>query len=149
MAPSAYHVFLSFRGPDTRKEFTGVLKKRLERAGYRTFMDEDDGVDKEINTRIETAIRDSNSAIVVFSANYASCPCCLDELVLIYERFTTSNYRIIPIFYTGVKTSHVRRQTHGYAEGLEGLQEKHSDKMGKWREALEKTSYLIGMHMEG
>ncbi|KAK2977822.1 hypothetical protein RJ640_011633 [Escallonia rubra] len=111
-------------------------------------MDEDDSVDKEINTRIEAAIRDSDSAIVIFSANYASCPCCLDELVLIYERCTTSTYQIIPIFYTGVTASHVRRQTHGYAKGLEGLQEKHSDKMGKWREALEQTSYIIGMHME-
>ncbi|KAL7235619.1 hypothetical protein ACSBR1_019001 [Camellia fascicularis] len=37
-----YHVFLSFRGKDTRKTFTDHLYTALVQAGFRTFKDDED-----------------------------------------------------------------------------------------------------------
>ncbi|KAK3031016.1 hypothetical protein RJ639_036866 [Escallonia herrerae] len=50
-----FHVFLSFRGPDTRERFTCLLHDALTRAGYRTFMDDEDiRAGEEIGARIRT-----------------------------------------------------------------------------------------------
>ncbi|KAM5546468.1 hypothetical protein ABKV19_002463 [Rosa sericea] len=37
-----HDVFLSFRGPDTRKGITSDLYRRLQRRGIKTFMDDRD-----------------------------------------------------------------------------------------------------------
>ncbi|CAL9006548.1 unnamed protein product [Prunus brigantina] len=37
-----YHVFLSFRGEDTRKTFTDHLYTALVNEGFRTFRDDDE-----------------------------------------------------------------------------------------------------------
>ncbi|KAL6125831.1 hypothetical protein ACLB2K_073882 [Fragaria x ananassa] len=52
-----YHVFLSFRGEDTRKTFTDHLYTAFKDQGFRTFRD-DDELEKgeDINPGFEKAI---------------------------------------------------------------------------------------------
>ena len=61
--PMRYHVFLSFRGPDTRKTFTDNLYAALVRKGIVTFRDDE-------NIERGEAIEQSRIAIVVLSKNY-------------------------------------------------------------------------------
>ena len=81
-----YHVFLSFRGEDTRKSFTNHLFTTLKQKGVFAFRDDkklEKG--KPISPEISKAIEESLFAIVVLSKNYASSTWCLDQLVKIME----------------------------------------------------------------
>ncbi|KAK2986993.1 hypothetical protein RJ640_024891 [Escallonia rubra] len=82
----AYHVFLGFRGEDTRKTFTDHLYGSLVRSGFLTFRD-DDGIERgeNVKSELEKAIKQSMSSIIVFSKDYASSTWCMDELVTILE----------------------------------------------------------------
>lgn len=76
-----YDVFLSFRGPDTRKTFTSHLKKALDDKMMDTFMDYNLERGEEITPALLKAIERSLISVIVFSENYASSRWCLDELV--------------------------------------------------------------------
>uniref|UniRef100_A0A6N2M4J1 TIR domain-containing protein n=1 Tax=Salix viminalis TaxID=40686 RepID=A0A6N2M4J1_SALVM len=79
-------VFLSFRGEDTRKNFTDHLHSALIQAGIRTFKDDNNlPRGEEISPQLLRAIEGSRISVVVFSKNYASSTWCLDELVKIME----------------------------------------------------------------
>lgn len=93
------HVFLSFKG-ETRDKFICFLYEALKAEGFVAFMDKSDiGVGDGLDTTIKDGIKNSMSAIVVFSQNYAYSTWCLDELVLILERNKNSRYFVIPVFY--------------------------------------------------
>ena len=81
-----YDVFLSFRGEDTRNNFTDHLYAALNQKGIYTFRD-DQKLErgKLITPVLLKAIEDSLFAIVVLSKNYASSTWCLDELAKIME----------------------------------------------------------------
>ena len=72
-----YHVFLSFRGKDTRKSFTDHLYTALKQKGISTFKD-DENLErgKPISTELLRAIEESMFAIVILSKNYASSTWC-------------------------------------------------------------------------
>ncbi|XP_008245848.1 PREDICTED: toll/interleukin-1 receptor-like protein [Prunus mume] len=81
-----YHVFLSFRGQDTRKTFSDHLYTALVNAEFRTFRDDDEVERGEgIKPELQKAIKHSRTSVIVFSKDYASSTWCLDELVLIRE----------------------------------------------------------------
>ncbi|KAI8553572.1 hypothetical protein RHMOL_Rhmol05G0026200 [Rhododendron molle] len=69
-SPCSYHVFLSFRGEDTRKTFTDHLYTALDYAGFRTFRD-DDGFERgeNVKSELQKAIQESRISIVVLSKN--------------------------------------------------------------------------------
>ncbi|KAK9205240.1 hypothetical protein WN943_015507 [Citrus x changshan-huyou] len=97
-----YDVFLSFRGEDTRKNFTNHLYAALDQRGIIVFRD-DKGLDrgKSISPGLLKAIEESRISIIVFSRNYAYSTWCLDELVKIVELESTNGHQhmIFPIFY--------------------------------------------------
>ena len=68
-----YDVFLSFRGEDTRNNFTAHLCKELRTKGINTFID-DDKLDRGqvISPALVAAIENSMFSIIVLSENYAS-----------------------------------------------------------------------------
>lgn len=148
-AASFYHVFLSFRG-ETRKEFTCFLYEALKAEGFVAFMDKCDiPVGDEVASTIKEGIRNSTSAIIIFSQDYANSKWCLDELVLILQRRQTSKYFIIPIFYD-VRIEDIKNPHGNYARALEKHMEKHSaNKVVEWRKALEEVGRLRGIHLEG
>ena len=139
-----YDVFLSFRGEDTRYNFTSHLYKALCDKGFNTFID-DDNLQKgeEISTELLKVIELSMISIVVFSENFASSTWCLNELVKILE---CRNYEqlVLPIFYK-VNVSEVRKQEEKFGIALTEHEEKHNkDKVQSWKAALTKATYLAG-----
>ncbi|CAL5401800.1 unnamed protein product [Camellia sinensis] len=157
-SPCSYHVFLSFRGEDTRKTFTDHLYTALKHAGIRTFRD-DDEIERGENIKFELqkAIQESRISIVVFSKNYASSSWCLDELVMILKRRTTGHL-VLPVFYH-VNPSHVRNQMESFEEAFtrheerfhtEGAEKKDEwkGKIQEWRVALREAVDLAGMNLQ-
>lgn len=91
-------VFLSFRGFDTRNNFTGHLQKALRLRGIDSFID--DKLRRGDNlTELFDRIEQSKIAIIVFSKNYTNSRWCLQELVKILECRGRNQQVVIPIFY--------------------------------------------------
>ncbi|KAL7207577.1 hypothetical protein ACSBR1_029511 [Camellia fascicularis] len=158
-SPCRYHVFLSFRGEDTRMTFTDHLYTALKHRGFRTFRD-DDEIERGENIKFELhkAIQESRISIVVFSKNYASSSWCLDELVMILERRRTTGHVVLPVFYH-VDPSHVRNQMECFEETFtrheerfhtEGAEKKDEwkGKIQEWRAALREAADLAGMNLQ-
>ncbi|XP_058216454.1 disease resistance protein Roq1-like [Rhododendron vialii] len=158
-SPCSYHVFLSFRGEDTRKTFTDHLYTALDQAGFLTFRD-DDGIERGeyIKSELEKAIRESRISIIVFSKNYASSTWCPEELVMILKRKTLGDV-VLPVFYD-VDPSEVRKQIGSFKEAftryeeklksetVELAKEKLKDKVGTWRAALKEVAAVAGMNLQ-
>ncbi|CAL9006551.1 unnamed protein product [Prunus brigantina] len=145
-----YHVFLSFRGEDTRKTFTDHLFTALVNAGFRTFRDDDElERGEDIKPELQKAIKDSRTSVIVLSKDYASSGWCLDELVMILERKRASpDYVVLPVFYD-VDPSDVRKQTGSFAKAFARHQKTQpSNKVKEWREALAKVADLAGMDLK-
>ncbi|XP_050149229.1 TMV resistance protein N-like [Malus sylvestris] len=144
--PWKYHVFLSFRGEDTRRGFTDHLYKQLEARGIKTFRDEPElERGKDINPELLRAIDQSMSAIIVLSTNFASSSWCLRELTHIV-RCMEEKKRIFPIFY-GVDPSDVRHQRGSFGEAFaehEVNYRQHMEEVNEWRKSLKRVANLAG-----
>uniref|UniRef100_A0A6N2KM62 TIR domain-containing protein n=1 Tax=Salix viminalis TaxID=40686 RepID=A0A6N2KM62_SALVM len=142
-----YDVFLSFRGEDTRKQFTDHLYSALIQAGIHTFRDDNElPRGEEISLELLRAIEGSRISVVVFSRNYASSRCCLDELVKIIECRQKIHQVVLPIFYD-TDPSDVRKQTGSYAKAFDEHEEHFKEEMekgNKCREALAQAANLSG-----
>ncbi|XP_050147027.1 disease resistance protein RUN1-like isoform X2 [Malus sylvestris] len=137
-----YDVFISFRGEDTRKNFTGHLYEALTRAGINAFIDDEElKKGEDLKKKFERAIQGSKISIIVFSRQYANSSWCLEELVKIMECRRTLGQLVLPIFYD-VDPSHVRNQTDSFGQlFLEHIDDK---KVERWRTALTEASNLSG-----
>ncbi|WJZ84533.1 hypothetical protein VitviT2T_004133 [Vitis vinifera] len=144
---STYDVFLSFRGEDTRYNFTDHLYKALGRRGIRTFRDDKLRRGEAIAPELLKAIEESRSSVIVFSENYARSRWCLDELVKIMECQKDLGHTVIPIFYH-VDPSHVRKQEGSFGEAFAGYEENWKDKIPRWRTALTEAANLSGWHLQ-
>lgn len=144
-----YHVFLSFRGEDTRETFTGHLYNALDQRGINTFID-DEGlrIGEEISQSLLNAIEESRISIIIFSKNYANSTWCLDELVKILECKKQKGQVVCLVFYN-ISPSDVRHQRGSYEEAFDMLEERFQDKkekVKKWRLALTEAANLSGWH---
>ncbi|KAK4480003.1 hypothetical protein RD792_013060 [Penstemon davidsonii] len=157
---ASYDVFLSFRGEDTRKNFTNRLYNSLKKAGIYTFLD-DNGIERgeNIKAELQKAIKNSRISILVLSRNYATSGWCLDELVLILERYKTSGHVILPVFYHVEKSlfdgkiGNVAEAIAKHEEGfmaekcnekrIEGLQ-----RLNGWKAALKQVAQFGAMTLK-
>jgi hypothetical protein len=140
-------VFLSFRGEDTRDNFTAHLYHALRMKGINTFIDDDElKRGEKISLTLLKAIEVSRISIVVFSQNYASSKWCLDELVKIVE---TEGQTVLPVFYK-VDPSDVRHQKNRYEDALaEHAKRFNNDmKVQSWKAALTQVANLSGWHLK-
>ncbi|XP_059454759.1 TMV resistance protein N-like [Corylus avellana] len=140
-----YDVFLSFRGEDTRDNFTAHLYHALRMKGINAFIDDDElKRGEEISQALLKAIEVSRISIVVFSQTYASSKWCLDELMKIVE---TVGQTVLPVFYK-VDPSDVRHQKNSYGEALAKHKERFNDdeKVEKWKSTLTQVANLSGWH---
>ena len=81
-----YDVFLSFRGEDTRCNFTDHLYHALVDKEIITFRDDKElKMGEPISLELLEAIKKSRIAVIIFSENYASSTWCLEELAKIVE----------------------------------------------------------------
>ncbi|XP_027907787.1 TMV resistance protein N-like isoform X1 [Vigna unguiculata] len=137
------HVFLSFRGEDTRRGFTDHLFASLERRGIKTFKDDHDlERGKVISVELMKAIEDSMFALIILSPNYASSTWCLDEL----QKIVDCKKEAFPIFH-GVDPSDVRHQRGSFAKAFEEHEEKFredKEKVERWRHALRQVASYSG-----
>ncbi|KAK9073260.1 hypothetical protein SSX86_007584 [Deinandra increscens subsp. villosa] len=147
-----FHVFLNFRGVDSRHSFTDHLDAALNRAGIHSFRDDDEiRRGRVLKPEIGKAIETSRASIVVLSENYAKSRWCLEELWLILQQKRKGNHFVLPVFYH-VDPSDVRNQRKGFAmeanEGIEGSNWTEVD-MNRWKSALTEVANLTGMVASG
>ncbi|KAM7469872.1 hypothetical protein LguiA_008055 [Lonicera macranthoides] len=145
-----YDVFLSFRGEDTRKNFTDHLYTALIDKGFRTFRDDDELERGEsLKPELDKAIEQSRVSIIVLSKDYASSTWCLDELVMILERKRSSNHVVLPVFYD-LRPSEIRKQTGRTGEAFARYEEELElmEKVKGWRAALKEVADLAGMELQ-
>ena len=113
-----FHVFLSFRGVDTRTSFTDYLYATLQRKGIITFRDDEQLERGEvISKQLLKAIEESLSAIVILSPQYASSSWCLDELHKILESRKVLGREVFPVIYD-VDPYDVRYQKGGLGKAF-------------------------------
>ncbi|XP_028798419.1 disease resistance-like protein DSC1, partial [Neltuma alba] len=146
-SPKKYDVFISFRGEDTRLNFTSHLYYALRGKQIYTYIDDRLEKGDEVWPSLEKAIEDSTMFLVVFSENYASSTWCLKELGKILDFCRNQGHLVIPVFYR-VDPSAVRKQSGSYQKAFEKHEHKgiNTQQRHKWREALTHAANLSGWH---
>ena len=137
---ASHDVFVSFRGEDTRTNFTDHLFAALERKGIRAYRDDYDLERGEtIWKELDKAIERSRVAVIVFSKNYACSKWCLKELVKIMECRTKLKQKVLPVFYL-VSASEVRAP--------KSLPEGRGNELKTWRFALTDAANVAGLALK-
>ncbi|XP_008455228.3 disease resistance protein RPV1-like isoform X1 [Cucumis melo] len=142
----SFDVFLSFRGEDTRSNFTSHLNMALRQRGINVFIDDKLSRGEEISASLLEAIEESKISIVIISENYASSSWCLNELekIIMCNKLRWGVQLVLPIFYK-VDPSQVRKQSGRFGEEFGKLEVRFSsDKMEAWREAMISVSHMSG-----
>ncbi|XP_059429295.1 disease resistance protein RUN1-like [Corylus avellana] len=146
-----WDVFLSFRGEDTRLNFTDHLYSALNKNGIRTFRD-DEKLErgKPISPELLKVIEESRFAVIILSRNYALSKWCLDELAKIVECMKEERLRVLPVFYD-VDPSDVRKQRGSFAQVFSEHEEHFKENIEKvqiWRDALREVGNVSGWHLK-
>ncbi|TYJ16504.1 hypothetical protein E1A91_A10G258200v1, partial [Gossypium mustelinum] len=145
-----YHVFLSFRGEDTRLNFTSHLLQALKSKGLEVFFDEEKlEKGEQLSQALSRAIAVSNISIIVLSADYASSKSCLVELSDIMIRKSSQGHIVLPILYH-VDPSNVRNIGGSFETSFEEHESKQpTDSVQRWKSAFAEVGKLKGWHIEG
>uniref|UniRef100_A0A7N0TVP5 ADP-ribosyl cyclase/cyclic ADP-ribose hydrolase n=1 Tax=Kalanchoe fedtschenkoi TaxID=63787 RepID=A0A7N0TVP5_KALFE len=151
-ADNKYDVFISFRGEDTRNNFTDHLFAALDSKRLIVFKD-DKRLEKgrPIGKELVDAIRASTAAVVVFSRRYADSSWCLDELVEIVRCKEACGQRVVPVF-CGVEMDDVRDQKGEFGDAFERHETVFSGEVGRvvqWRDALSEVARMDGWRLGG
>ena len=145
-----YDVFLSFRGDDTRNNFTSHLHKALRDKNIATFIDDKLKRGDEISPSLLKAIEESMISVVIFSKEYASSRWCLEELVKILECRKKYNQIVMPVFY-GVEPTHIRNQTGDFAVAFADHEQRFKeslDKVQAWKDVLRQAANFSGWNSD-
>ncbi|XP_022998960.1 toll/interleukin-1 receptor-like protein [Cucurbita maxima] len=143
---TSYDVFLSFRGEDTRTNFTSHLVMALRQKCVNVFIDDKLERGEQISESLFQSIERALISVVIFSKNYASSSWCLDELVKIIECKKSKDQKVLPIFYN-VDPAVIRKQTGRFGEALAKHQAEFKTKIENWKEALTTAANLSGWHL--
>ncbi|KAK3437925.1 hypothetical protein EUGRSUZ_C02567 [Eucalyptus grandis] len=146
-----FEVFLNFRGPDTRLNFTDCLYHAMDGAGTHVFKDNEEIRKGEvIKGELEHAIKNSTIFMPIFSKNYASSAWCLRELTFRVDcsRNRDDKAMILPIFFD-VDHDDVKLKTRLFHNALQ----KHEQKFGgnlvqQWKEALTEAAHIKGWDLK-
>ncbi|XP_004289196.1 PREDICTED: protein SUPPRESSOR OF npr1-1, CONSTITUTIVE 1-like [Fragaria vesca subsp. vesca] len=142
-----HDVFLSFRGEDTRNNFTEHLYHAFNQKGINAFRDTEKlPKGKFISQELLKAIKESKFAVTVLSANYATSSWCLDELTHIVECNKVRGLEVLPVFYR-VDPSEIRKQTGNYGEAFAKYLKDNMRQVEDWRNALMYIGSLSGWHV--
>ncbi|KAL1366911.1 hypothetical protein HN51_020972 [Arachis hypogaea] len=97
-------------------DLLGLFNSILCKKGFKTFLDDDAmKYAEEISDSLETAIKDSRAAVIVFSENFAYSRWALEEVAIILDTEKVKNYHVYPVYYK-VKQEHVWNQEGSYGE---------------------------------
>ncbi|KAL3749872.1 hypothetical protein ACJRO7_010921 [Eucalyptus globulus] len=147
---TSYEVFLSFRGADTRYEFTDHLYRAMVEVGILVFRDDESlPVGQRIGGELLRAIKNSKIYIPIFSKNYASSHWCLRELAYMVECTSklNENKEILPIFLD-VEPEDVKLKTDLYSQALAKHQERFSAEVESWKKALNEVDEIKGWNLK-
>ncbi|XP_031490700.1 TMV resistance protein N-like [Nymphaea colorata] len=140
-----FDVFMSFRGEDTRKGFSGHLYEALKQRGVNVFIDSQ-GLEK--GKKVEELFRfiqGSEIFIPIFSKGNAESKWCLMEIAKIVE----CGRLVLPIFYD-VEPREVRNVKGPF----EAAFRKHDEdeelkaKTKEWRQALRRAGEVSGYDLK-
>ncbi|MBA0786988.1 hypothetical protein Gotri_025322, partial [Gossypium trilobum] len=144
-----HQVFLSFRGEDTRLNFTAHLLKALKDTGMNVFFDEEKlEKGEQLSQALSLAIAASNLSIIVLSVDYASSKSCLAELSDIMRRKDTQGHIVLPIFYH-VDPSDVRNHGGSFKTSFNHHESNRLPQVQRWKTAFAEVGKLKGWHIEG
>ncbi|KAK8553047.1 hypothetical protein V6N13_055824 [Hibiscus sabdariffa] len=148
--PMKHQVFLSFRGEDTRLNFTAHLREALKGKGLDVFFDEEKLERGEhISPALYRAIEASRLSIIVLSSDYASSKSCLAELSDIIDCKSTHGHIVLPIFYH-VDPSDVRNFGGSFKTSFDDHESNRPlDEVKRWKAAFAGAGKLKGWHIEG
>ncbi|XP_052304407.1 TMV resistance protein N isoform X5 [Populus trichocarpa] len=136
-----YDVFLSFRGKDTRNNFTSHLYSNLAQRGIDVYMDDRElERGKTIEPALWKAIEESRFSVIIFSRDYASSPWCLDELVKIVQCMKEMGHTVLPVFYD-VDPSETYEKA--FVEHEQNFKE-NLEKVQIWKDCLSTVTNLSG-----
>jgi len=144
-----YDVFISFRGEDTRTNFTAQLHQALSDSSIESYIDYSLVKGDEVGPALARAIQDSHMSLVVFSENYATSKWCLDELLHILECRKLHGQVVIPVFYN-IDPSDVRHQKESYEMAFARYErdlansKSQLDKVSEWKAALTLAANISG-----
>eukprot|EP00250_Pteridium_aquilinum_P022403 c25372_g3_i1 orf=1239-5492(-) len=138
-AVTNYHVFISHRGPDSKKTLVDNLHELFLLTGFTCFVDYGALVEGEKSwPSIVSAIHHSEVHVIVISRLFVESDWCLEEVHQIMH--VRLSGKVVPVFY-GVDPSYLRssateieRRTHTSA--------------GIWAEALRSLSKLSGFRLD-
>ncbi|CAN0839495.1 Disease resistance protein L6 [Linum grandiflorum] len=145
-----YEVFLSFRGPDTRSQFTDILYRFLVHSKIHTFKDDNELHKGEgIWPNLAKAIDQSKIYVLIISKSYAHSKWCLRELAEIVKRQKEDKRRIIlPIFYM-VEPRDIKHLTGPYQYAFQQYSDHFDEKtIQSWKDALSVVGTLKGWHVK-
>ncbi|XP_022750905.1 TMV resistance protein N-like [Durio zibethinus] len=145
-----HQVFLSFRGEETRLNFTSHLLKALKDRGINVFYDEENlTMGEELSQALLKAIEESQIAIIILSEGYASSSWCLRELSNIMDWYTEEQLIVVPIFYH-IDPSDVRKLSENFKKSFEEHQRKKPGvDVKQWKDSLAKVAEVKGCHIVG
>ncbi|TYI08182.1 hypothetical protein ES332_A10G280600v1 [Gossypium tomentosum] len=147
-----HQVFLSFRGEDTRFNFTAHLLKALKDTGLNVFFDEEKlEKGEQLSHVLSQAIASSNLSILVLSKDYASSKSCLAELsdIMDRKRNPTDKHIVLPIFYH-VDPSDVRNIGGTFKTSFQEHESKRPiEDVKRWKAGFAEIGALKGWHIEG
>ncbi|KAK8329840.1 hypothetical protein V6Z11_A11G352100 [Gossypium hirsutum] len=129
-----YDVFLSFRGEDTRKNFTDHLYDALKRNGIVTFRDE---------PKLEAGEGIAPELFKAIQQSWCS------ELAEIVKQKNEKGHKVFPIFYD-VNPSDLRKQKEKVDEAFAKHEERYredKEKIQRWRNALTEVANTKGWHL--
>ncbi|KAK3439420.1 hypothetical protein EUGRSUZ_C04268 [Eucalyptus grandis] len=145
-----YKVFLSFRGPDTRKGFADCLYTRLSNAGIIVFRDDNElDPGEDIPVALVQFIKQSEISIPIISQNYASSKSCLMELAQMVDCKEEDAQLIMPIFYD-VSPADLKNQRGRVGESFRHHEDRKIDRkvIDKWKQALGKIAEIKGYDLQ-
>ncbi|XP_031475123.1 disease resistance protein RUN1-like isoform X3 [Nymphaea colorata] len=140
-----HDVFLSFRGADTRKGFTGHLHQALKEKGVMTFIDSEKLEKGQKVEELFGHIERSKIFVPIFSKGYANSQWCLKEIAKMVE----CRRLIIPVFFD-VKPKDVRHQTGPFSSAFKSYSKKgkvEKEEVSKWGDALGEAGKIAGYNL--
>ncbi|XP_031255649.1 TMV resistance protein N-like [Pistacia vera] len=142
-----YDVFLSFRGADTRYNFTSHLYAALCQKQINAFMDDEElERGEQISPSLLNAIEQSKISLIIFSQGYASSRWCLEELEKILECMDKYGQIVMPVFHN-IDPSDARSQNGTFGDAFAKHEERfkgRQEMLQRWRAALKKAADLSG-----
>ncbi|KAL3747748.1 hypothetical protein ACJRO7_016538 [Eucalyptus globulus] len=145
-----YEVFLSFRGPDTRKEFADYLYTSLINARIIVFRDNNElDPGENVPDSLVKSIKQSKISIPILSQGYASSKSCLMELAQMVECHEADARPIVPIFYD-IKPADLKYRRGCVGEAFLKHENRGVDRevINKWQQALEKIADVEGYDLQ-